>query len=67
MRDSVKIPGLGRVSPALDAETQQLLSSIKATIETREGVRGSDNLDRAVTYRDLVNLGLIDEADVPRR
>jgi hypothetical protein len=67
MREAVKIPGLGRVSPKLDPEAQNLLNSIKQIIETREGVRGNDNLDRGVTYRDLIALGLITETQVPKK
>jgi hypothetical protein len=67
MREAVKIPGLGRVAPILDPESQNLLNSIKQIIETREGVRGLDNLDRGVTYRDLIALGLITETQVPKK
>lgn len=67
MRDATKIRPLGRVSPDIDEETRNLLMGMKETMEVREGRRGSDYLDKAVTYRDLVTLGLITEAQVPRK
>lgn len=67
MRNETKIPPLGRVSPDLDDETRKMIQGIKEIIEVREGRRGSDYLDKAVTYRDLVSLGLITESQVPKK
>jgi hypothetical protein len=67
MRDETKKPALGRVPTNLEHEHTKLLMSMKETIEVIAGRRGSDYLDKAVTYRDLVNLGLITESQVPRK
>lgn len=67
MRDTTKIPPLGRVNPEMDDESRKLLQNVKEILEVREGRRGSDYLDKAVTYRDLVTLGLITESQVPRK
>jgi len=67
MRDATKIPPLGRVNPEMDDESRKLLQNVKEILEVREGRRGSDYLDKAVTYRDLVTLGLITESQVPRK
>lgn len=46
----------------LNAENYDILSSVKTTIETREGLRGTVE-DRAVTVQDLIDLGLTTKAD----
>lgn len=46
---------------------RQVLQNMKEITEVREGQRGSDYLDKAVTYRDLVTLGLITESQVPKK
>lgn len=67
MRNKVELPAIGRVPDGADQQLMKFLRSVKEVVETREGRRGPDYLDRAVTYRDLVDLGLIVESDVPRK
>lgn len=67
MRSETKTPSIGRVPPHIDDEARRMLQSIKEILEVREGQRGSDYLDKAVTYRDLVSLGLITESQVPKK
>lgn len=67
MRSVTKTPSLGRVPPNTEDELHRLLQNIKEITEVREGQRGSDYLDKAVTYRDLVTLGLITESQVPKK
>ncbi len=66
MRATTKIPAIPDV-PVSDPVTVRLFGPIKEVIEIREGRRGGDNLDKHVSYRDLVNLGLITEAQVPKK
>lgn len=73
MRNKVELPVIGRVPSGsggggpTDTELMKFLRALKEIIEVREGRRGPDYLDRAVTYRDLIDLGLIVESDVPRK
>lgn len=67
MRSVTKTPGLGRVPPNTEDELRRLLQGLKEITEVREGHRGSDYLDKSVTYRDLVDLGLIAESQVPNK
>lgn len=67
MRSVTKTPSLGRVPLNTEDELHRLLQNIKEITEVREGQRGSDYLDKAVTYRDLVTLGLITESQVPKK
>ena len=46
----------------LESENYDILSSVKMTIETREGLRGTVE-DRNVTVQDLIDLGLTTKAD----
>ena len=54
----------------LGTENQDALSAIKENIEVREGARykvGDRMLNKSVTYQDLIDLGLITSAKVPRK
>lgn len=54
----------------LGTENQDALTAIKENIEVREGgryTRGDRMFDKSVTYQDLVDLGLITNAKVPRK
>lgn len=66
MRDKTKVPAIPGME-SLPADVQRVVRTIKETMEVREGVRGNDYLDKGVTYRDLVELGLITESQVPEK
>jgi len=67
MRSAYKIrtiPDPGRLP---DLATVKILEAMKEAIEVMLGRRGADNLDRVVTYRDLVSLGMISESQIPNK
>lgn len=57
---SNKLPSIPEIP--LNSENRDILSAVKMTIETREGLRGSVE-DRNVTVQDLIDLGLTTKAD----
>lgn len=65
------MPRTRPVTPAIAQPTTDLMSlrnvceQLKEAVEVLQGQRGIDNLDMVVRWRDLVQLGLITEADVP--
>ena len=67
MRNPSSLPPVGKIPADTGDATRLVLTQMKEIIEVREGRRGNDFLDKAVTYRDLVTLGLITEAQVPRK
>lgn len=67
MRSKTTIPAVGSIGDVYDAGTQRSLNSLKQAQEIREGIRGGDFLDKTVLWRDLVDLGLITESQVPRK
>lgn len=54
------LPGIPDPGPGPDPQARAALNALKEIVEVREGRRGNP-LDRAVTLRDLVQLGLIEE------
>lgn len=62
MRNPIKTQTIPDLTPGIDDDVRRVLEAIKDIIEVREGVRGPDRLDQAVTFRDLVALGLISES-----
>lgn len=44
---------------------QKSVEQLKEAVEILQGQRGIDNMDTAVRFIDLVNLGLIKKGDVP--
>ena len=62
MRNPIKTQAIPDLTPDIDYDVRRVLEAIKDIIEVREGVRGPDRLDQAVTFRDLVALGLIGES-----
>lgn len=65
LRRRPSLAAIPQIPPGIPG--RDVLEAVKQILETREGRRGSDNLDRVVTYRDLVLLGLIAEGNVPKR
>lgn len=57
--NAARLPSLPTVSVG-DASLQRFLNAVRENIEVRAGARG-DRFERAVTLRDLVQLGLVDE------
>jgi hypothetical protein len=57
MGTETKVPQLPRVTIKDNPELQRLMDAVIQTMEVREGRRG-DKLDKAITYRDLVSVGL---------
>jgi len=61
----VKVPGIP--DPQADPESlRQTVLSLKEGVEVLSGQRGGP-LNAAVTWQDLVDLGLVTPARVPRR
>ena len=56
-----KIPAIYRVPSSLDPELKRYLESVQEAVEVRLGRRG-DELDQAVTYRDLIDSNLAQKA-----
>lgn len=56
------LPSIPDIPPG--TVNSELLEPMKEIIETREGVRGMVK-QRNVTFQDLIDLGLITEADLP--
>jgi len=54
---STKKPSLPAVPNDVSPSTKTFLQAVKETVEVFDGKRG-DNLDRAVTFRDLIDSGL---------
>jgi hypothetical protein len=54
------LPGIPETGPGLDPQVQAVLRPIKEVVETREGRRGAP-LERGVTLRDLVRIGVLTE------
>jgi hypothetical protein len=52
-----KVPAIKNIPAKLDSETKLVLESIKEALEVRLGRRG-DELDRAITLRELIDSGL---------
>lgn len=65
MRNPTKLPNIPDIPPDVDHNVRVILEPVKQRMETREGLTGKDKLDANVTFRDLVNLGLITENQVP--
>jgi len=65
MRKKINAPPIPELNGLQDPVLKSILSPIKETIELREGRRAKDNLDKMVTWRELVELGLITESQVP--
>lgn len=57
MGTKTKTPQLPRVTIKDNPELQRFTDAVTQTVEVREGRRG-DKLDKALTYRDLVEVGL---------
>lgn len=66
MRSKTKLPAIPDIT-GVDEQTRIILEPIKEITEVQTGRRGNDHLDTTVTWRDLVNAGLISESDVPRK
>ncbi|HEX7116254.1 MAG TPA: phage tail protein [Steroidobacter sp.] len=66
LRRSPNLSAIGQIPSGIDPALRDVLSALKQIVEVREGRRGTDMLDKGVTYRDLVRLGLIEEINVPR-
>jgi hypothetical protein len=64
LRRRPSLSAIGQIPP--DVPAREVLEAIKQIVEVREGRRGSDALDRSVTFRDLLNLALIKERHLPR-
>lgn len=60
--EGVRVPAIPEIR-VNDPATQRVLEAVKSTIDTREG--RNDPLDKTLTLRDLINLGLAD-ADIQR-
>jgi hypothetical protein len=60
-----KLPHIPAVSQIEDGNTKKALTAIKEIIEVREGRLG-ENSDNAVTFQDLVDLGLITKSQIPK-
>jgi len=60
-----KTPSIPSIDKLSDIQLKLILKPIKEIIEVREGRLGSKK-DMAVTYQDLVDLGLITESQIPR-
>lgn len=56
-----KIPSIYRVPSNVDPELKRYLESVQEAVEVRLGRRG-DELDQAVTYRDLIDSNLAQKA-----
>lgn len=54
------LPGIPDPGPGPDPQARAVLNALKEIVEVREGRRGNP-LDRAVTMRDLVELGLVEK------
>jgi hypothetical protein len=65
------VPRTRPVTPAIAQPFTDLTSlrnvceQLKEAVEVLQGQRGKDSLDMVVRWRDLVQLGLIQETDVP--
>lgn len=60
-----KLPSIPEIP--LGTPQKEVLDPIKETIEVWRGERKSeDQRNAVVTYQDLVDLGLIDMADIPK-
>lgn len=64
MKRQVTTPAIPDLDQLIAPEERRVLEAVKETIEVREGRRGGKT-DSFVTWRDLVNLGLIEESDIP--
>jgi hypothetical protein len=53
-----KIPAIPAVPPKVDPQLKPLLNAVKEALEVRVGHRG-DSLDKAVTFRDLTDSGMV--------
>ena len=58
MSRPTKITALPALPPRIDPELKPLLSAIKEAVEVQVGHRGED-LDKAVTFRDLTDAGMV--------
>ena len=65
MRKAYQLVIIPDIPPTVGEDVLSILEPLKELAETREGRRHNDNLDKAVTFRDLVDLGLIIESQVP--
>lgn len=62
-RRRIQTPNIPDTTHLTERE-REVVNPIKETIELREGRRGRAD-EAFVTWRDLVNLGLISESDIP--
>lgn len=67
MRSAYKIRSIPDATRVTDDNTRKVLEGMKEAIEVMLGRRGEDNIDVVVTYRGLVNLGLITESQIPNK
>lgn len=63
MNRATKLPAAPSLPAEADPKTAPVIAALKEIMEVREGRRG-DPLDRAVTVRDLVEWGLVNENEV---
>ena len=59
MSRKTKIPAIGSIPSGIDARLRSVLQAIKEALEIQVGQRG-DDLDKAVTFRDLTDSGMIE-------
>ena len=57
------IPAPAQTLPSL----QQSLDAVKQTVDLMVGQTGKDNMTTVVTFQDLVNLGILAAAKVPKK
>ena len=58
---TTKVPGIPTPPPNLSPEVRRYLQSVVEILEIRLGIRG-DAKDRAITLRELIDAGVVDEA-----
>jgi hypothetical protein len=63
MQRKTTIPAIPDIPPGIDEKISLILGPVKEIIEAREGKRGT-LLDAGVTFRDLIALGIISEAEI---
>lgn len=66
MREIVKIPPVPETPKDASKELAEFLTVMRHIIQIREGMIGSDNFDKLITWRDLVELGLITESQATK-
>jgi hypothetical protein len=62
--EAARLPALPTVR-LTDPQMQRFVDALRSWVETRDGTR--DKLERVVTMRDLVQLGMVEGSDITRR